>query len=173
MQQHVIDSAGHHLYGEFKSLYDVSFPVFELRSSAQQEAAFADRHYRLFAFTDAGVFVGFISCWMFQEYCYVEHFAVSAALRGKGYGSRLLNSFVEAAPDIVVLEIDPVVDDVAEARWRFYKRCGFHQNPYPHRHPAYDSAFQPHPLVVLSSGRQVSEEEYARFRDDLDNVVMA
>lgn len=36
---------------------------------------------------------------------------------------------------MVLLEIDPVVDAVSEARLGFYKKCGFLENPYPHVHP--------------------------------------
>ena len=172
MQQYIIDSTCHPLYQKFRSLYGVSFPAFELRSESQQVSAFGNSHYRLLGFEEAGRFVGFISYWQFDGYCYVEHFAVDTALRGMGCGSRLLNAFVGGADGIVILEIDPIVDDVAEARWRFYRRCGFLQNPYCHHHPPYDKAYRPHPLVVLTSGRLLSAEEYGRFYDDLCNVVM-
>ena len=117
-------------------------------------------------------FLGFIACWELATCRYVEHLAVNDLLRGRGYGSRLLGDFVRAPGEPVLLEIDPVTDDVSAARLRFYQKCGFVENPYAHRHPPYRAGFAPHLLVVLTSGRAISEEEYQRFDDDLRNVVM-
>ena len=72
----------------------------------------------------------------------VEHFAINARLRGKGYGSKLLDYFVRSLDKIVLLEIDPITDNISEARLRFYQRCRFHENPHPHKHPVYRNAQQ-------------------------------
>ncbi len=151
MRQLIIDSSHHPSFRKFRALYEGSFPIFEQRTAEQQEAAFQDERYRLLAFEEGQTFIGFISCWQFAPYCYVEHFAINAWLRGKGYGSRLLQAFVESAPTAVVLEIDPVVDEVTAARLRFYKACHFEENAYEHHHPPYRLGFQPHLLEVLSS----------------------
>lgn len=172
MRQHFIKTREDFLFEEFKSLYETSFPIFEQRTAAQQETAFQDEHYHLLAFEEGQEFVGFISYWQFATHCYVEHFAISSLLRGKGYGSRLLQSFVAASPTMVILEIDPVVDQVTEARLRFYKACHFVENAYEHHHPPYREGFQPHPLEVLSSGKALTDEEFSRFQSDLRHIVM-
>ncbi len=172
MRQLTIDSSRHPLFGKFKALYETSFPIFEQRTATQQEDAFQDERYRLLAFEEGHEFVGFISCWQFAAYCYVEHFAISAHLRGKGYGSRLLQAFVEQTPTMVILEIDPVIDKMTEARLRFYKACHFAENAYEHHHPPYRDGFQPHPLTVLSSGRTLTDREFRTFQTDLRRIVM-
>ena len=172
MQQQYINSCDHPLYKSFHDLYSVSFPLFEQRSAAQQMDAFQNERYKLLAFTEDDTFLGFISYWEFDTYRYVEHFAVSAAQRGKGYGSAMLRAFLQSTGKIILLEIDPITDSVSEARLRFYKRCGLHENPYPHRHPAYRSEYQPHPLIVLTSKRAISKEEYQEFYKDLNEIVM-
>ncbi len=136
--------------------------------------AFSNRHYKLLCYiNDGGELIGFIAYWQLPSCRYIEHFAISPLLRGKGYGHQLLHTFVEQEGDgIVVLEIDPVVDEFTAARLRFYEQCGFVQNPYQHRHPAYDKRYTPHALTVLSSGRTLRDDEYQAFRTALSNTVM-
>ena len=172
MHQSYIDSCKHPLYKPFRDLYSVSFPLFEQRSFTQQIDAFQNERYKLLAFTEDDIFLGFISYWEFDTYCYVEHFAVNAVLRGKGYGTIILRTFLQSTDKIILLEIDPVKDSISESRFRFYKKCGFYVNIYPHRHPAYISGFEPHPLMVLTSGRTISNDEYQQFYIDLSETVM-
>lgn len=160
------------LYDEFESLYAKSFPVFEQRTGEQQAAAFADPRYHLDLYYEEDVFIGFIAYWQFERYSYVEHFAVHDRHRGRGYGATLLNRFVAEQGRQVVLEIDPIVDEISAARWRFYARCGFSQNSYPHTHPPYRDGYAGHPLVILSSGGRLEQQVYESFCQDLTNVVM-
>lgn len=172
MTQHLINSSQHHLYNEFLTLYKASFPIFEQRNCKQQKQAFDDKRYHLVAYADGDEFIGFIAYWKFQSYRYVEHFAINTLLRGKGYGSKVLTRFVAAEKNPIILEIDPVVDEISRSRLRFYQKCGFLTNPHHHTHPPYNADYQPHPLVVLSSSHEISEKEYHTFYSDLCNVVM-
>ena len=160
------------MYKSFYDLYCISFPIFEQRSASQQLEAFQNERYKLLAYTENDIFLGFISYWEFDTYCYVEHFAVNTALRGKGYGSNLLHTFIQSTDKIIILEIDPVTDSISEARLRFYKKCGFSENPYPHKHPAYRSEYQPHSLIVLTTKGEISKGEYQKFNLDLNRIVM-
>lgn len=162
----------HPLYGVFEALYALGFPIFEQRTREQQERAFLSANYHLTAYEENAVFIGFIACWEFDEYVYIEHCAIDRGLRGQGYGSRLLSGFITECPKMVLLEIDPVVDAVSEARLGFYKKCGFLENPYPHVHPPYRDGYKSHPLTVLTTGRTITQEEYLVFNRDLNNVVM-
>ena len=167
-----IDSSKHSLYSPFKNLYSISFPIFEQRTEMQQEKAFASTRYHLAGYEENNVFIGFISYWEFDGSVYIEHFAVNRELRGTGYGSAILRDFIRSTEKIVLLEIDPVVDEVSEARLRFYKRCGFHENPYPHTHPPYRDGYHAHPLVILTTQRAITEKEYQTFYKELTDIVM-
>ena len=167
-----IHNSSHPLYEAFETLYASSFPVFEQRTREQQEAAFSNVNYHLSGYEANDTFVGFISYWEFDDYLYIEHFAINTHIRGKGYGSDLLRRFIQSTDKIVLLEIDPINDSVSEARLRFYKKCGFYENPYPHKHPSYRSEYRPHPLIVLTTQQSISEKEYQTFNHDLGNTVM-
>lgn len=72
----------------------------------------------MYSFSDEGVFIGFVGSWKIGDYFYIEHLAISPNLRGKGYGQKVLSGFCEQVSR-VILEIDPVIDEISEKRLRF------------------------------------------------------
>ena len=84
----------------------------------------------------------------------------------------ILKNLIEQESGRVLLEIDPVTDNVSAARLHFYQLHGFVENPYPHTHPAYRNGYPDHSLVVLSSGETIPDIEYKRFASDLNRVIM-
>lgn len=160
------------LYPAFKELYVISFPVFEQRTEEQQDKAFLCPEYHLMAYTENGIFIGFICYWEFNTYIYIEHFAINQSLRGKGHGSLLLSGFIKENSKIILLEIDPIIDDLSAARLRFYQKCGFNLNKFAHIHPPYRENRNGHPLLVLTTERKITTNEYGQFYDDLSNRIM-
>lgn len=106
-----IDNIAHPLYDSFSKLYSTAFPIFEQRTETQQTRAFSHPKYHLSGYKEEDIFIGFISYWDFQEYIYIEHFAIDRQLRGSGYGSRILKDFISRKSKIVLLEIDPITDE--------------------------------------------------------------
>ena len=155
--------------GAATALYETAFPEAERRDTALWlDLMTTSRQFHALAIMTGEAFAGLITWWQLtDDFCYVEHFAISATLRGKGYGSRVLEKFMADVGKMVLLEIDPISDAVSEARWRFYKRCGFFKNPYPHKHSAYRVGYEPHSLVVLTTKRGITESEYMEFSRDL------
>lgn len=72
----------------------------------------------------------------------------------------------------IILEIDPLVDDVALRRRDFYTRCGYVQNDYKHIHPPYQCANHGHELIIMSYPRAISQAEFDVFTFDLRSKVM-
>lgn len=161
------------LYARFKDLYSGSFPIYEQRTGEQQDTAFSSHRYHLAAYEEDGVFVGFISYWELDACIYIEHFAIDRILRGRGYGSSILKSFIEKHSKVVILEIDPVTDEISALRLKFYEKCGFYKNDYYHVHPPYRKGYKGHTLVILSANRKITHEEYELFYRNLKDVVMA
>ena len=172
MEQIEIKSISDKLFVAFKDLYSISFPIFEQRTEVQQMKAFACPDYHLLCFVENEVFIGFIAYWELEHCLYIEHFAIHQLLRGKGYGSRVLKEYLKMANKTVVLEIDPITDEVSEARLHFYKRCGFVENVYDHVHSPYREGYKAHHLEVLSFPSDLTPEEYASFSCQLTQVVM-
>lgn len=156
----------------FRNLYSAAFPYYEQRSMEQQQEAFQEDSYRLECRIENEVMVSFMAYWEFDEYIYVEHLAVSPEFRGENRGSEMLHAFLKEKSKTIVLEIDPVMDDITEKRFRFYRRLGFMPNPYNHLHPPYLKGHPPHPLLVMSYPQELGERSYKVFFNDLEHVVM-
>lgn len=165
-------STGDPLYMPFRTIYDISFPIYEQRTIEQQEYAFSFSHYHLDTYVSDGRLIGFIAYWAFDSYLYIEHFAIHPAERGKGRGKEILEYLMQAESRYILLEIDPVEDEVSSRRFHFYRSLGFRENPYPHIHPPYREGFEGHRLTILTSGRVITREEYAVFAKDLSCTVM-
>jgi len=159
-------------FTEFKEIYSVSFPVFEQRTDGQHIYALSSENCHVDCYVEDGQFIGFIVYWEFDKYIYIEHFAIHPSQRGKNYGTLFLENLITKNDKPVILEIDPIIDDISERRYRFYEALGFKKNVYLHTHPAYREGYPDHKLVVLSSDREISEEEYSHFYADLKNIVM-
>lgn len=156
---------------DINHLYDSAFPKHEKRSYQGRKSIQNLADYYLYYFSDNNQFVGFIGSWKINVFFYIEHLAVSHQLRGMGYGQKVLKMFSQSAKKIV-LEIDPVIDDVSKNRLHFYLRCGFKINEYKHIHPNYHPEFLPHPLEILSFPGFIDNKNYQTFNEKLKNIIM-
>ncbi len=138
-----ITEAEHPYFKEAMELYEISFPRHEQREPASQSEILGNPEYHFDIVFDEDVFVGEILYWNIGDALYVEHFCV-----------------------------DPSADEISRQRKGFYERCGFKVNPYPHIHPPYHKENAGHSLVVMSSPRELTPEEYETFRQGLHGTVM-
>lgn len=159
-------------YASFEAIYSVSFPVFEQRTEEQQQRAFASSLYHLDGYSEEDELIGFMAYWEFDAYIYVEHFAIKPGIRGRGYGGQILSDVKERTGKRILLEIDPVTDEISAARLRFYELHGFVSNSHAHTHPAYRKGYEGHPLTVLTTNDTLSANEYQQFNRDLKEIVM-
>lgn len=167
--ERIVD-AGHPYYEDAIELYKISFPAHEQRKKESQIEILSDPRYHFDAVFDDGVFVGEILCWNIGEFLYVEHFCVMPNMRNRHYGQRILAALQDKP---MILEIDPPVDEISIRRKGFYERCGFVANPYAHIHPPYSEKNEGHSLVVMSSPKELTLEEYEVFNRGLCDMVMA
>lgn len=131
------------------TLYRASFPSHELRLWADQKAVMSDPAYHFDMCLTDGALAGLILYWDAGSYIYVEHFCVEPNLRGQGLGTLILRALAQQNDKPIILEIDPLVDDVALRRRDFYNtRCGYVQNDYKHIHPPYQCANRGHELIT-------------------------
>ena len=133
------------------ALYRRSVPAHELRLWPDQQAVMNDPLYHFDLCLLDGALAGLILYWDFGAYIYVEHFCVEP----------------------IILEIDPLTDDVAVRRKGFYERCGYVANGFAHIHPPYQAANHGHTLIVMSHPRALSQAEFDTFTVDLREKVMA
>lgn len=145
-------------------IYRQAFPENEQWRETNYDRAFDDPSFEADAVMLGDAVAGLLFHWQFGEFCYIEHFAIAAELRGRQIGSQVLTAFFERFGGQVILEIDPPEDAVSVRRLHFYERLGFVANPeYRYIHPSYRRPFQRYPLVLLSRPQALGHEEARRF----------
>lgn len=83
-------------------------------------------------------------------------------LRGQGYGSEMLRYLRDSAHTIM-LEIDPLVNELSVRRLQFYERAGFTLTPYRFLHLPYRLEAQPQELLILSYPEMITKAAHNDF----------
>lgn len=117
-----------------------------------------------------GEYVGIMLTWEFKNFLYLEHFAIEEDKRGQKLGTTAINMLTKAY-DRVVLEIEVPDDAMKEKRKQFYLSNGFFLNDHHHIQPKYHLNDEDLILLIMSSGRKITKEEYSEFYDDLIKYV--
>ena len=152
-------------------LYEDSFPIAERRREEDQLRAFADDRFFPLSAWSGGELVGLLFYWEWDSYRYLEHLAVNPKLRGQGFGSQLLRH-LRNSDHMVILEIDPLVNELSVRRLQFYEKVGFSLTPYRFEHLPYRLDVQPIELLILSYPRMITREQHRNFLQFLNEVVI-
>ncbi|WP_291649318.1 GNAT family N-acetyltransferase [Clostridium sp.] len=159
------------IWEEIWELYNSSFPIFERRILSNQIDAIKNDRFNCKTYFEDETLVGILFYWEYKNYKYIEHFAINEYLRGKKYGSKILQDFCDDNKTII-LEIDPIVDEISKRRLMFYENIGFKLNNIVHIHPPYRKGYKGHNLKVLSYKRKLDLLEYNEFNKFLQDEVM-
>ena len=155
-------------------LYETSFPAGERRKLDGQEAVIdhPKYHFELWR-TDDGDPVGFTACWIYERFRFLEHFAVDPTQRGGGYGTKILTEWMHRPGPVILLEIDPLTDEISRRRHGFYKRLGYFDNPgIVHSHPSYQDGTGIVPLLLMTYPEPIDAELHRDFvRCQCDEMI--
>ena len=130
---------------DFDAVYRLltqSFPATERRGAAGQRALFSDSAYRvdILRAPDGGV-QALIASWDFDDFVFLEHFAVDPVCRSGGIGGQMLD------------EAELPETELAARRIGFYERHGFTVNAdYAYFQPALAPGGDPLPMHLLTTG---------------------
>ncbi len=159
---------------EFDKMYSVmekSFPVDEHRPYDEQKALFQNEYYNAYGEIDGEILKGFIAAWNFPEILFIEHFAVNSECRNQGIGAKLLDNLISLYNKPTCLEVEPPEDDMAQRRIGFYERNGFFLNNYPYIQPPISAGKNPIPLMIMSTGKKMTEKTFTEIKKILYNKV--
>ena len=67
----------------------------------------------------------FITVWKFEDFAFIEHFAVNPFYRNQGLGSLILHEILNLLQCQICLEVELPKTDFAKRRIGFYERNGF------------------------------------------------
>lgn len=157
-----IDPAEQERWNSVWQLYEESFPVAERRKLEDQLLASTDERFFPLSAWEGDRLTGLLFFWEWKEYRYLEHLAVVPALRGQGFGSEMLR-FLRDSDHTIILEIDPLVNELSVRRLQFYERSGFTLTPYRFVHLPYRLEAEPQELLILSYPRMITREAHQDF----------
>lgn len=161
---------------DFQQVFDImenSFPTDEYRPFYEQKDLFLKKEYSVYGLKNKenNSLMGFIALWEFDDFLYIEHFAVSPYFRNKGLGEKILSELKSISDKTLCLEVEPPKNDISVRRINFYKRNGFFLNEYPYIQPAISKGKSPVTLMIMTSDKKISEEEFLKIKDTLYKKV--
>ena len=158
-------------FNDALKIYKNSFPEFEQRTLESQIEVLNHNQYYCCVILENNLLIGILFYWKYEDYNYIEHFAILSNLRGQNYGSNILKKFCENNSN-TLLEIDPPIDDISIKRLNFYSNLGFKLQEFEHIHPPYRKNYTGHKLKMMSFNKDLSIDEYNNFNNFLKTTVM-
>lgn len=151
-------------------LYSDSFPEIERRTLEEQEEILDDENFYMTCYVEDEVLISIVFFWKInainKTYTFLEHFAVNSELRGKSYGSKILEKFINDNKNIV-LEIEPIIDEITQKRLNFYEKFGFVVNSYEHFQIPFRKDAKELKLLLMSQEKPLLKEEYKRLYESM------
>ena len=154
-------------FDEFYEYLSIHFPSDERKIKEKELEEISNLMFKPnFIYLD-NVLVGYICCWEFSTFCFIEHFAILEEHRNKGIGTDFLKYFIGKSKKYVVLEVErpkldllPDESDLAYRRIKFYERIGFNVNNFDYQQPSYGLGLNPLPMYLCSYPKPLIESEY-------------
>lgn len=151
-----------------RKMYEESFPLEERRDWNNLVDSSSNGDMDLLIVKEAidGMTAGLVTVWHLPSADYVEHFAISAALRGCGIGSCVIDEVVHMAGNrAVILEVEPPeTTPMAMRRIGFYRSHGFELIDFDYKQPPYGKGLPWVPLKLMSTApvdvRNIQDELY-------------
>ena len=147
-------------------LYLDSFPEIERRTLEEQEEILTDKNFKMTCYVEDEVLISIVFYWKISSYTFLEHFAVNSQLRGQSFGSKILQKFINDKKNIV-LEIEPIVDEITQKRLKFYKKFGFVVNSHEHLQIPFREGAKELKLLLMSQEKTLSQQEYKVFYESM------
>ncbi len=159
----------------FEEMYNIlvdSFPSSERRSKAGHLAEFSIPYFRSLCYGTYEV-SALMNYWEFDDFIFLEHFAVSKSSRCNGLGTAMMREFsVLAGGKPIILEAEPPKSgELSERRIKFYNRLGFVLNEYEYWQPSLQEGELPVRLMLMSSPNALTNEDFCSVRDTLYKFV--
>jgi ribosomal protein S18 acetylase RimI-like enzyme len=148
-------------------IYGEAFPEDERRSLSQQMMLMESPMYSFKYLFDCQELAGFLTYWKLDGFVYIDHFAISRILRGKGLGEKALADFLLNQNQDVVLEVEKPENETAKKRIAFYERLGFFLNEYDYLQPAFSDNKRAVPLLIMSRPSSLSRKGFEKIKEIL------
>lgn len=136
-----------------ETLMNTAFPLQERRDiELQQKNIDQNPKFHNLLITDNQKPIGLLTYWNFTDFIYIEHFAIDACLRNKGYGKQVLSTLKERVNLPIILEVEKPTNELALRRIAFYQHQGFVLQDFPYQQPPYRIGDTWFPMRLMTYG---------------------
>lgn len=158
-------------FDAFFYLLETSFPTDEYRIYEMQKNLFNNPLYNPLGYFIKDKLIALVALWEFDDFIFIEHFAVDADFRNNGIGTLVLKELNVRYSKKLCLEVELPNNDLASRRILFYKRNGFYLNEYPYIQPSMGKGRNPIPLMIMTSGEYIAVDEFEVIKNTLYKYV--
>lgn len=160
------------LLNRIETTYISAFPLAERRDfSLLRELISSEPMFTIIALLCDGFYAGFITSWDFEDFSYIEHFAIDESQRNGGLGGMALNAFISGLGRPVVLEVESPADEMSIRRIGFYKRQGFILNEQEYFQPPYRDGDSWFPMLLMTHGTLDLTVHFERVKNLIHKYV--
>jgi len=155
----------------FKQIYEDTFPPDERRSWLQMASLFVNPQFCMSEIYLKQEFIGFIAVWNLEDFRFIEHFAILDSLRGKGYGSQVLNYILSQKTSPVILEVEKMTSDLSMKRISFYEKLGFHLSDFEYFQPPYSIDKNKVKMLLMSYPDKIKSDDFEWIKNKIYKMV--
>ncbi|MBQ9639228.1 MAG: GNAT family N-acetyltransferase [Bacteroidales bacterium] len=147
-----------------KELFESAFPRKERPAFSQLKKRENANFHFLIASLDKEEPIGILTYWEFEEFLYIEHFAITPNMRNQGFGKAVILNFLMQHQEQVILETECPTTEQADHRMEFYTDLGFIRNPQEYWQPSYNEDGTMALQMIIMSRYELDEEEFEAVR---------
>lgn len=142
----------HDKYEILMSLYMYAFPEEERRDMDVLHSLIQSEKRMCFCVIEHdSVAAGLLVYWDFDDFVFLEHFAVFESMRGKNIGGMLLEYVNKTFGKDIILEVEHPETEIAARRIGFYKRHGYRVVDMIYAQPSYREKGVHYPMLLMST----------------------
>lgn len=159
-------------FDEVYTLFDKAFISAELREYEKMKDLFQQESFIIYGWFEDLKLVGAITVWEFEDFIYLENFAVCASMRGRGIGAKILKELQTIYFNkVIVLEVEQPTDDIKKRRISFYQRSHFILNSYGYIQPPLRISTEKVHLLLMTYPNVLNDEMYMNIKNQIFHVV--
>lgn len=150
-------------FNDFDKIFSILLDNFtddEHRNYDKQKELLSNELYKIKVTSENEEIKAFVAFWTFKNFIYIEHLAVDKSCQGTGIGTEILKELLDNTDKMIVLEVQPPKDENSKRRIKFYKNNRFYYNDYEYLQPAYSKDKNDIELKILTSKREINNEEF-------------
>lgn len=169
---HQITNKNDTYYSRFTELYESAFPSFERRTVAGlNNELVTNSCFKAHALVSETKFVGIFNYWTFQNFIYIEHFAIDKMFRNQSFGTLSLKIFKDKNKLPIVLEVEMPGGFYTLKRIKFYESLGFKVLPHYYAQPPYDKDGFLMPMLLMTDNYHFVHQHFDKIRDAIYRKV--